>query len=332
MADYNIRFAEKSDTDSIMEFIDLYWKKEHILATDKRLFEWQYINNDRLNFVLGIDDNNIIQGVLGFIPYDSSGEKDIALALWKANPKVSLLGIRLMMFLMEEEPHRNIVCPGINIRTTSKIYEWLGMKVDTMVQWYRLNQRVEYFIAKIVDGIIPDAKEKLQYNFERIETADQLVEVFDFKSPFHVKTIPYKSYGYVSKRYFNHPAYEYYVYALKKDEGKAESLFVFRIQECQGKRALRFVDCIGKYDEIAFATASIDSLMEEMDAEYVDMYEAGIDYKLLIDAGWKPVKETKNIIPNYFAPFEQSVVDIHYCTSDINAVLFRGDGDQDRPN
>lgn len=92
----------------------------------------------------------------------------------------------------------------------------------------------------------------------------------------HVKTIPYKSCGYVSKRYLNHPAYVYYVYALRKDEGKTESLFIFRIQECQGKRVLRFVDCIGKYDEIPFATAFIDGLMEEMDAEYVDMYEAGI--------------------------------------------------------
>lgn len=332
MADYNIRFAEKSDIDSIMEFIDLYWKKGHILATDKKLFEWQYINYDRLNFVIGIDNDNTIQGVLGFIPYDNSDEKDIALALWKANPTVSLLGIRLMMFLMEKESHRSIVCPGINLKTTSQIYKRFGMKVDAMVQWYRLSPRAEYVIAKISDKSIPEIKEKIQYAFERIETPTQLAGLYDFGSTAHIKSIPYKSYAYLSKRYFNHPAYEYHVYALKKDNGKAESLFVFRVQEYNGLKALRFVDCIGNYEEIVCATAAIDSLMGKLDVEYVDMYEAGISYNLLKDAGWKSVKETENIIPNYFAPFEQSIVDIHYCTSDENAVLFRGDGDQDRPN
>ena len=62
------------------------------------------------------------------------------------------------------------------------------------------------------------------------------------------------------------------------------------------------------------------------------MYEKGVDSNILQKAGWIKLDETDNIIPNYFSPYEQINVDINYCTSDENIVLFRGDGDQDRPN
>lgn len=331
MTDYEIRFAKIEDTERIMEFIDTYWKKGHILGSDRELFEWQYINNNRLNFVLGIDKDNNIQGILGFIPYDKTDDKDIALALWKANPSASFLGIRLIMFLIKEEPHRNIVCPGINMRTTSKIYQQLGMKVDAMKQWYRLRNVSDYKIAEIGDNTIPMFDDNIQGDFILIKDVRELNYIYDFENNYHKRSVPYKSFEYFSKRYFNHPSYQYMVYGLKKNE-KVESVFVFRVQECNGARVLRFVDCIGDYEDIKSATKAIDELLIELNAEYIDMYEVGIEDTILNEAGWLCVKESGNIIPNYFAPYEKSVVDIFYCTNNENAILFRGDGDQDRPN
>ena len=62
------------------------------------------------------------------------------------------------------------------------------------------------------------------------------------------------------------------------------------------------------------------------------MHEAGLDADRLYSAGWINVDETNNTIPNYFSPFRQENIDVYYCSSDKEAVLFRGDGDQDRPN
>ena len=58
MGEYNIRFADYEDITTIMRFIDEYWKKGHILARDSELFEWQYVEDGKVNFVLGFDEEN----------------------------------------------------------------------------------------------------------------------------------------------------------------------------------------------------------------------------------------------------------------------------------
>ena len=44
------------------------------------------------------------------------------------------------------------------------------------------------------------------------------------------------------------------------------------------------------------------------------------------------VMEDGNIIPEYFSPFEQKNVDIYYMSEMDKPILFKGDGDMDRPN
>ena len=149
MKDCVIRMAVYEDIPAIMRFIDQYWKKGHILATNRELFEWQYTNDKIVNMVIGVDHEDHIQGILGFIPYHSGSDKDLALALWKANHVKSLLGIRLLSYLKKEVQHRNIVCTGINLETTSKIYTQMGMKIGTMTQWYRLASVEDYKVARV---------------------------------------------------------------------------------------------------------------------------------------------------------------------------------------
>lgn len=316
-----------------MLFIDKYWRKGHILARDRKLFEWQYAgDDDKLHIVIGLDEDGEIQGMLGFVPYDVSCDKDIALALWKANPSTGFLGVRLLKYLMENEPHREIVCPGINLHTTSKIYEYVGMKVSTMSQWYRLAKKDAYKIAKVVDATVPEYKGNEDcVNLVPIDTEDALKEacevVLDKK-----EMVPYKSESYLLWRYIRHPEYKYRVLASKSDDGEIKALFMFRIQEYDGSKVLRMIDCVGDVFEIKRITNEIDRLLDEYGCEYVDTYEAGIEDSIFVEGGWRKVVEGGNIIPDYFAPFEHRKVDIHYSTSNVIATLFKGDGDQDRPN
>lgn len=283
----------------------------------------------KVNFVIGIDDQNKIQGILGSIPYSFKNDTDLALALWKANHEQNFVGIRLIAYLTKKVPHRNIVCTGINLETTSKIYERMGMKIGTMTQWYRLAPRNEYKIAIVVQKEIPYVKTS-EYSLQFINEFTEIETSFAFLND--RESIPYKSAEYVKKRYFEHPIYQYLIYGVRDKDSNISTLIVLRIQEYCDSKIFRFVDCIGNINVLNTITSELDHLMIENQVEYIDMYETGIKKNMLWDAGWISVKESGNMIPNYFSPYVQSIVDIHYCMSDENAILFRGDGDQDRPS
>ncbi len=331
MSEYSIHFAQVKDTEAIMDYIDRCWRKGHILSRNRELFLWQYGRyDDRLNIVVGMDDSGIIQGILGFISYGDFDNKDLALALWKASNGTGFLGIKLLDYLMDNEPHREIVCPGINLVTTKRIYERFGMKVGTMRHWYRLAPRDSYFISKINDFTIPDCSDAV-VDLVKISTDEELRETVSLIDSEFINIVPFKSTSYLKKRYLNHPIYKYMVFGLKDNENSTRSILVFRIQEHNRSRALRLIDCIGNNYEKNLAQVA-DKLMSELDCEYTDFYEAGLNEDKLNSNGWRKVKDDKNIIPDYFAPYECKNVDIHYSTSNIEAVLFKGDGDQDRPS
>lgn len=331
MANYNIRFANMEDIPAIMNFIDEQWKKNHILAKDKELFEWQYVNNNKLNMVIGEDANGCLQGILGYIPYTEGVNKDFSLALWKAKSGTSFLGVQLLMFLLKEEPHRHMFCNGINVKTSEGIYHRLGIKTGKLKQWYRLLAKNEYKIAKIEKKVIPNVNITSEMKLFEIKNYDELKNRATERF-FDKERVPYKSESYICKRYFEHPVYDYKVYGIENQAGKIDAAIVFRIQECNCAKALRVIDFIGEYSQIYSITNQIDDIAKECGAEYIDMYELGLDDNCLMEAGWLLVGADENIIPNYFAPYTPCNVDINICTTDEKIIIFKGDGDQDRPN
>lgn len=331
MDNYIIRYATKDDISLIQEFIDNNWKKSHILVKDRDLFEWQY-TSDKLDYVLGIDSDGKIQGMLGFISYDDSENRDIATSMWKANEGCGFLGIKLLMYVMENEPHRTLFSPGINVVTSGGIYRRMGIEIGKMSQWYRLRDKNDYIIAKIVDSTIPSYECAKDSKFAEYMSFEDFKRDFDFDKYVSPESVPYKSLMYVRRRYFCHPSYRYKIYGVKDEYNETKAVIVLRVQKCNGARVVRFVDCIGDVEQIGNITAELDRILEEEDAEYIDMYEAGVSENLLKNAGWTNLQDTQNIIPNYFSPYEQKNVEVNYCTTDKNIVLFRGDGDQDRPN
>jgi len=331
MNQYVIRFADISDIEMIMEYIDEYWKRGHILAVDRKMFEWQYTESDKLNMILGFNEDNILQGILGYIPYGEAEEKDICLALWKANKGNGYLGIELLSYLLDNVPHRTIFCNGINLKTTKSIYEWFGFNVGKLKQWYRLLPSTEYKIAEIVNYKIPMIEDIDAFSFVKANTFEELICNIS-GSMFDKEEYPYKSREYIEKRYFNHPKYDYLAYKILDKDNIANSAIVFRIQEYNNSCVLRVIDFWGRKDDIYYITGKIESIASDFNAEYIDMYEYGLDDKLMKKAGWLEVGMNENIIPNYFAPYTLCNVDINFCSMSEKVVIFKGDGDQDRPN
>lgn len=330
MSEYVIRYATEKDIPLIKTFIDANWKKDHILVRKDGLFEWQYIS-DKLDYVIGIDKDGQIQGMLGFISYSNDMHRDIATSMWKANPGTGFLGIKLLMFVMDNEKHRALFSPGINIKTSGGIYKRMGITTGRMHQWYRLNDKSEYIVANIKNKSIPKYSIKQCTNIINYLSYEMFIKDFNHEKYVNKAVVPYKSLEYIRRRYFEHPVYDYLKFGVIED-GETKAVFIVRIQPCNKTKVLRFVDCIGDYSLLGNVTEFLDHLLDETDAEYIDMYEKGLSVEMLINAGWTNLAETQNIIPNYFSPYEQCNIDIYYCTTAEDIILFRGDGDQDRPN
>lgn len=331
MEKFRIRYASYEDIPAIQKFIDENWKKGHILARDMELFRWQYTSN-KLDYVIGKGDGGEILGILGFISYGDTDGKDIALAMWKAKTGCDFLGIKLLKYIMEHEPYRVIFCPGINLGTTERIYRRMGFSIGKMNQWYRLRKQEGYDIAKIENTLIPAYSSEDRAALIEYHNIDEMTADFDFGLNTVKNGVPHKSLTYVERRYFRHPSYQYRVYGVKSHNNGIRVVIILRVQKWKDSRVIRFIDCIGDLNEIGEITDEIDRILETEKAEYIDLYEAGIPRKILKKAGWLNVDETQNIIPNYFAPYELRNVPVYYCTTDERIVLFRGDGDQDRPN
>lgn len=56
---YDIRLARYDEIDKVMEFIDKYWKKNHIMARDRKLFEYEFLDGDEVNVMIAIDKSTI---------------------------------------------------------------------------------------------------------------------------------------------------------------------------------------------------------------------------------------------------------------------------------
>lgn len=325
-----IRFAKEADISGIMDFIDNYWRKGHILGTNTDFFRYEHLLDEGVTYVISEDTEGKINAILGYIPYGKK-KRDIMTVMWKANHTANpSLGLDLFYFLLQNADGRIIASPGSN-RKLRGLYTYLGYQFGKMTQWYRLRRKEEYKIVRIVDPRIPQPSGQ-QSEFRKYETWEELTADFDFEAYYKTDPKPLKEDWYVKKRYFFHPIYEYDIYGVTDDSHKVSAIFVCRPVHINGSCVLRLVDCIGDPEKIKSATAMIDHLLAQYDAECADCYEAGVPDSFFLEAGWIKTEETENIIPNYFAPFVQENVDIYYFSTDPDVILFKGDGDQDRPN
>ena len=323
-----IRFAEKKDISAIMKFIDEYWNKDHIMSRDRNLFEFQHKWGDEISFVLSEKDDEIT-GVLGFIPY-SSKNRDITLAIWKTNKtEDTMQGINILSFLREKGDVRTISAPGINSKTIP-IYKFLGLETGKMKQWYRLRNVPEYKIAKVTNSVIPAYSANTEVVIEEIKDFSDAESRFGIEDCLLRDHQPIKSKEYLRRRYFEHPSFIYFKYGVQVAEQKL--FVVLRVQKYNESSLVRIIDCIGDHCLFKYFSYELDSLLEKYDCEYADCYETGVSDEIFEEGGWRLVADSGNIMPDYFAPFEQKNIDIYYMSEIEGAILFKGDGDMDRPN
>ena len=332
MSKYNIRFASIEDVDAIMNFIDLHWKKGHVLATNKAFFEYEYVCENDVNFAIATDIvTNEIVGLCGFIKnsFQLKGST-IWGSLWKVTKTENpMLGIMILEFINNNSGCKTFSSCGIATKTIP-IYNFLRFKTGKLNQYYRLNDKDAYKIAVVNKKEIVKLNNSKQFKLQLFENFNGLLTNFERLD--YVNELSNKDDWYLKKRYFNHPVYTYKVFGIVNE--KINSILITREIIRNNVKIIRIVDFVGVVEDIKHIGFAIQDLIKTNDYEYIDFYCHGINDDIMQQAGFKLRDEQdSNSIPNYFEPFIQENIPIHFfTTSNETAFVFKADGDQDRPS
>ena len=338
-----IRRCQTSDVPDVLAFLDANWKPGHIFTVDRSLFDWQYSLRDRPGeysiIVARRDADRAMIGMLGYVPtrhFDPAlaSHNSIWLALWKVRDDAAAgpVGLRLLSYVTENEPHVSIGVVGFQPEV-SAIYTALKFEVGQLQQYVLPNPDVSTFelasFARPPFRPIPDAG----LTSAAVDNANFAEAVAGLEFGTRNVQIPHKTPDYFRARYLQHPIYRYPSYVLRRND-RPIGLLATRVAAHAGRCALRVVDFVGPDDAVPGLGALVLAQVRRLGAEYADLHNWGIDPALFEAAGFSRVNpDGPDIVPNHFEPFERRRAPIRFAVrTALPAVLFKGDGDQDRPN
>jgi hypothetical protein len=332
----NLSIARIDEIKKIMNFIHHEWRANHILSLNKKLFLFQHKNKKKLNFIISKNSSKKITGIIGFIKASKSKKADVWTTMWKSskNSKDPMLGILLLNYL-KKQGYRTIISSGIQF-DTKKIYDYLGYSTGKMDHFFFPNINIKNpVIATYPKNIMLKKKFKKNKNYF-IDKIDS--EILRKKFPFKVykSKIPFKDWEYFNDRYFLHPFFNYKMYGIffKK---KLVSILIFRETNINSSKVLRIIDFYGEEKTFKYLGEFFFNFLKEKNYEYIDLVCFGLQHKLIYSSGFIkiPQKSKKIIVPNYFNPLIRKNIALYFFVDKKklhNVKIFKGDGDQDRPN
>lgn len=337
--DYILKKCSVEEYPKLIEFIDKYWKKDHIFVKSKEIFDFQHFNKDcnEYEFALGINpETNEIDGVCGIIPlsiYDSglSVYNETWGGIWKTrndvkNDGIGLLGLELFEFFDKYSSHGGFGMSKIAYR----FFKRKGYKMCTLNQYYILNDEIKTFEIAQVPTVATNSNKYGGNNCHIKQIVD--IEKIDF-STINNCYRPRKSLTYLINRFLKHPIYKYMFYGLFENR-KLLNIFVIRKCYVNKSNVLRIVDVIGNLENTPCLRNEFQNILKNHGSEYIDLMNFGIPKEVFANIGFEKLDPAGDlIIPNYFEPFERRNVVLEGAyRSPYPYTFFKADADQDRPN
>lgn len=332
-----IRRCMDADVPAVMAFLDAHWAKGHVLSTHRALMDWQHASRTEAgayNWMIAADADGV-QGVLGFVPtahFDPAltAHPFTWLALWKVRPAPEnhSLGLQMLQALGRLNPDGAIGVLGIN-PAHPPMYRALG---------YRVGALGHSFVS--ASGGAPTliaAPEGYDWPTPRPGVARFVPLDATALAGLRVASghVPAKTPLYFVNRYLAHPVYRYKVFGVQLHD-TIVALLATRVASHEAAQALRLVDFVGDEAGLAESGSALGRLLADENCEYADFWQWGLQAATLERCGFRPVPgDGSVIVPNYFEPFLQKNARIEFAvkeTGDAPLAIFRGDGDQDRPN
>ncbi|MBR5648290.1 hypothetical protein [Pseudobutyrivibrio sp.] len=336
---YDYRIATIDDVSDIMDFIRAEWGENHILANDRKLFIWQYGcqeygDDSTINVVLMTEKDGQIVGLIGFIPYSNNKaclHISTAITKIRANDVMPMAGIELMRRQVALVGEKVNFASGTNPNTILPIFQKVFKhKVGYMEQYYILNLELDNTIAApCFDDYIDDFYE-YPYILKEISSFGDLSNSYDLNEKNEHMSI--KSPEFINKRYFEHPYYTYRKWLINDFDNKTVGVIFGREITIGVSKILRIVDYRGDLVYLEKIGRALHDLLKSEKYEYVDLMVSDLSNYNIQQAGFNKLNpDGKTIIPHYFEPFVKANIKNYY-QNNGDVVIFKADGDQDRPN
>ena len=335
----DFHFCQPNEIVQVEEFIECHWKREHALAHNRALMNWQHYDKEsnHYNFILATDCRTgeilALQGFITTRVFDSQiTSPALCGAIWKSicEDKYPGVGILLQTWMITNVEHQVLFGLGMS-NITERVNRSEHRKLGFLRQYYILNPKKHHFA--LADRI--EKSEKLteevceQKSFCLLDGQKFLktVSVVSDKIPF------FKSAVYYQHRFLEHPVYQYTATGIFQKDAGLQAVFFWRKCFYQGSCCLRIVDYIGDGSELQGCLPLFHAMLMEEDAEYIDFYQTGISRENMLSGGFLDRADSDIIIPNYYEPFLRQNVELNYAwEGPCQPWLFKGDADMDRPN
>ena len=323
----DVKQASVNDYKSIKDFIKKKWSKDHILTKNKKLFYYFYVKKKKINFLILKKKNKIIS-LLGYIVNHYKNRHYTWLALWVSNYNDPFSGVRLLKEL-EVKFQQKILVLGLS-DYAKQILKQLNYKIKTMNQYYFINEKISKFEiiqnpmnnkkkkSKNNQIFFEEIKKKYLYKYQKIICSRNYRDFEDFK------------FKYIANRFYK---YKYYLI----NNNKRSLLLVTRtiLVKKNSKKIIRVIDAFGSYNLFSYASNLFKYLLKNFEVEYIDLLNYGIPSKFFTNCGMNKINCNKTIVPNFFEPFikkNKAIYFAHHKKIKKKIIIFKGDGDQERPN
>ena len=323
------RLAREDEKEKIIDFINANVDWRLPLINRSEYFDYYYRTNG-LQFALAELEGEYA-AVCGYILSCRDDDPDIWASVFVARKDCSGVGIRLMSELGELANANVVACNNIR-ENTLNLYRFLGWKAERIKHYYRIAERddlSEYRLCR------PETLDRLpaEGDLKLIKVSEKQVDRLAFPE---TAAVPRKDIWYVKRRYFHFPHQDYDVWSVREDKKHLAYLVTRAVAsgEDEDIPVVRIVDYIGPSSLIPRMGYALDQLMNGYNAEYMDCYNVGIPPEIWNAAGLTERTESSAaVIPNYLTPpLYENTEYFYFTNTSENFVLFKADGDQDRPN
>ena len=217
-------------------------------------------------------------------------------------------------------------------RTKDALGNYKGFNTGKLHHYAAFNKSCKKFKIALPPTNLKSINESKPYIFTGTSSLTKSLDKL-YISSFYKEKVPYKSRDFFVKRYENHPYYQYKFHEVTS-ENFFKGFIVSRVIKYNGSHALRIIEVVAEDNLIGEIIDEFATTISSSSFEYVDVYVSSINNQSFAMKNFEDISSSNDIIvPDHFEPYEKKNIDIHFMTSNNQGtILFKGDGDQDRPS
>jgi hypothetical protein len=324
-----LRRPRVSERSLVIDFLAAHWRADHLFVRDPTWFDWQHLAADGSHYhaLCGFTDEGRIAGFLGVMPLDGHGAS-VSTGIWivaKDAPD-RMLGLKLFGALEAHYGAVYIGSLGVNPAAAS-VLRMLGHK-SGIAETFVLPSRhcAREVLSSGLAALAP----------EDPDPAIAIAEIGGMEEAGMLQTAhhPQKPLGWFNWRYGTGAPWPYRFFLVTR--GTTRLVIVARSLMAEGSSCLRIVDCLGDIASAGRFAPAFGPLLAAEGHEYLELTVGGEELSVFDAAGFLRLPEGA-VAPAYFDPFVKKNAALGWTIKTARetkdpAYIFRGDGDQDRPN